>query len=228
MKKCGSCKLEKPYEEFNKRKASVDGYANMCRECNRKYQKKYNVNNSDRLSDYKKTWRENNREYMKDYLKDYYKSNKETLNQKKKEYYNLNKSYFNELGKKYYQDHKKELLQWHKEHNKERYYNNPEYNLQVKVRRRLWSFFKNKSKTGRTKEMLGCSWDQLKNHLESQFKDGMSWDNMGKFGWHIDHIIPLSSAKSEVEIMKLCHYTNLQPLWWLENLKKSNKVQSNG
>ena len=62
----------------------------------------------------------------------------------------------------------------------------------------------------------------LKEHLELQFVDGMSWDNRSE--WHIDHIIPLSSAKTDEEIYKLCHYTNLQPLWAEDNLKKSNKI----
>ena len=61
----------------------------------------------------------------------------------------------------------------------------------------------------------------LKEHLESQFIDGMGWDN--RVEWHIDHIIPLSSAKTEDELYRLCHYTNLQPLWAEDNLKKGNK-----
>ena len=52
----------------------------------------------------------------------------------------------------------------------------------------------------------------------------MSWDNYGLYGWHIDHIVPLSNAKTEDDFYKLCHYTNLQPLWSLDNLKKSNKI----
>ena len=52
----------------------------------------------------------------------------------------------------------------------------------------------------------------------------MSWENYGKDGWHIDHKIPLSSAKTDREIYELCHYTNLQPLWAKDNLKKSNKI----
>jgi hypothetical protein len=51
----------------------------------------------------------------------------------------------------------------------------------------------------------------------------MSWDNYGYYGWHIDHIIPLSSAKTKEEIYKLCHFKNLQPLWWTDNLSKGKK-----
>ena len=64
----------------------------------------------------------------------------------------------------------------------------------------------------------------LKKHIESQFKDGMSWENHKHDGWHIDHIIPLSSAKNEENVYKLCHYTNLQPLWATENYKKGKKI----
>jgi len=72
---------------------------------------------------------------------------------------------------------------------------------------------------------LGCSLSFLKSYLQSLFKPGMSWDNHGVYGWHIDHIIPLSSfdLSDPMQFKKACHYTNLQPLWATENLKKSNK-----
>ncbi len=69
---------------------------------------------------------------------------------------------------------------------------------------------------------LGCSLEYLKNHLESKFQPGMTWENQGK--WHMDHIIPLSSTKIEKDLYKLCHYTNLQPLWAVDNLKKGKKI----
>jgi hypothetical protein len=72
--------------------------------------------------------------------------------------------------------------------------------------------------------MIGCVPKQLKIHIENQFTDNMSWDNYGLFGWHIDHIVPLSSAKTEEDLYKLCHYTNLQPLWAKDNWSKSNKL----
>jgi len=64
----------------------------------------------------------------------------------------------------------------------------------------------------------------LKKYLEDKFSEGMTWDNKGFYGWHIDHIIPLSSAKNEEDIIRLSHYTNLQPLWGKDNMKKGNKV----
>jgi hypothetical protein len=72
--------------------------------------------------------------------------------------------------------------------------------------------------------LVGCRLEVLIEHLESKFLYGMSWENYGKDGWHIDHKIPLSSAKTDREIYELCHYTNLQPLWAKDNLKKSNKI----
>jgi hypothetical protein len=80
----------------------------------------------------------------------------------------------------------------------------------------------NLTKTNKTFEIVGCSPQFLKEYLEKQFIDGMTWENRSE--WHIDHIIPLSSAKTEDELYRLCHYTNLQPLWAEENLKKSNKI----
>lgn len=93
-----------------------------------------------------------------------------------------------------------------------------------KMRCRIYKFL-NKfkiTKKNKTFEIVGCTPEFLKKHLEAQFENGMSWENRDK--WHIDHIIPLSSAKTEEELYKLCHYTNLQPLWAEDNLKKGNKI----
>jgi hypothetical protein len=71
-------------------------------------------------------------------------------------------------------------------------------------------------------EIIGCSKDDLRKHLESKFRDEMTWQNYGKH-WHIDHIVPLISAKSSDEIKRLCHWTNLQPLTAFENISKGSK-----
>ena len=77
------------------------------------------------------------------------------------------------------------------------------------------------AKTNTTFKIVGCTPEFLKEYLEKQFILGMTWKNHGFYGWHIDHIIPLSKAKTLKDFEKLCHYTNLQPLWAEENLKKS-------
>ena len=85
---------------------------------------------------------------------------------------------------------------------------------------------KEKKKAESSMNLLGCTAEHLKKHLEVQFKDDMSWENYGIKGWHIDHIKPCASYDlSIIEEQKECfHYTNLQPLWWFENLAKSDKI----
>ena len=93
-------------------------------------------------------------------------------------------------------------------------------------RTRLWGalFRKRTKKICGTEELLGCDVLTLKKHLESQFKDGMSWGNYGRKGWHIDHIIPLDQFNliDLEEQKKAFYYTNLQPLWAIDNLIKGN------
>jgi hypothetical protein len=81
----------------------------------------------------------------------------------------------------------------------------------------------------RTIEMLGCTAKELKNYLASKFTDGMTWENYGMDGWHVDHIRPCSSFDlSDPEQQRQCfHYTNLQPLWAKDNLQKGNKYDNN-
>ena len=78
------------------------------------------------------------------------------------------------------------------------------------------------SKDSKTQEYLGCDWETFKEHLESQFTEGMSWDNHGE--WHYDHIYPVSLAQTEEDMFIFNHYTNFQPLWAKDNLVKSNNV----
>ena len=74
--------------------------------------------------------------------------------------------------------------------------------------------------------LTGCSIDFLKTYLEQKFTIGITWENYGKRGWHIDHIRPCSSFNMEnLEEQKTCfHYTNLQPLWWRDNISKGDKL----
>ncbi len=76
-------------------------------------------------------------------------------------------------------------------------------------------------------EVLGCNISELKTHLECQFKDNMNWNNRGRMGWHIDHIKPLAhmDIKNVEDVKEYLHYTNLQPLWQKDNIKKSNSLE---
>jgi hypothetical protein len=96
--------------------------------------------------------------------------------------------------------------------------------VKKRVRSRLATAFRlgGYSKKSKTKEILGCTFEELVCHLEKQFRRGMSWSNRDQ--WHIDHIVPLASAESEEDIIKLNHFTNLQPLWAADNLAKSDKL----
>jgi hypothetical protein len=100
----------------------------------------------------------------------------------------------------------------------------PLFRLKRRTRNLIRNSFRKQgySKMSKTNSILGISFEEFKVYFESRFVGGMSWDNMGK--WHIDHIIPLSSANSEDELIKLCHYTNLQPLWEKDNLSKGDKI----
>jgi len=160
------------------------------------------------------------RECQKKMSDSYHQNNLDLIKKRKKEWTKNNPEKVKNSRKKSYEKDGKQISK----SKYEQYKKNPINYLKLLMRSRIRkitkiSFIK-KNKT--SMEIVGCTPIKLKEHLEKQFTAGMSWDNQGK--WHIDHIIPLSSAKNEEEIYKLCHYTNLQPLWAEENLKKSNKL----
>ena len=98
--------------------------------------------------------------------------------------------------------------------------------MRNRLRSRLYNAINRNYKNGSAVKDLGCSIDEFKIYLESKFSPGMTWENWSKFGWHIDHIVPLINfdlAERE-QFLKACHYTNLQPLWWNENLTKVKRV----
>lgn len=84
--------------------------------------------------------------------------------------------------------------------------------------------YTNHKKKTKTQQILGCTYKEFKIHIENQFTEGMSWDNRSE--WHLDHITPVSWGKTEEEIIALNHYTNFQPLWAIDNMKKGNRFSS--
>jgi len=133
-----------------------------------------------------------------------------------------NPEYSKAYYKKYREANKAYLKEQHKEYSKN-YYKRPQSKLAKAMRNALYRTIKHigLSKEHQTFKYFSCTPAELKVHLEKQFKEGMSWDNHGK--WHIDHIKPLSSFTQDT-IMQANHYTNLQPLWAEDNLSKSDKI----
>lgn len=119
-------------------------------------------------------------------------------------------------------------------HEKERYATDIKFKLAKNLRSRMSKAIKRNFKTGSAVRDLGCTIDELKIHLSKGFYpnpetgEEMTWDNYNFHGWHVDHIRPLASfdLTSKEELLKACHFTNLQPLWWFDNLKKSDKTCS--
>lgn len=196
-KVCSKCKEEKGLNNFYKQKDQILGVRPECKNCRIQHQKSYYIKNKDKIKVYKHG---------------YFIKNKTTLKLKQKEYNITNKEEIN-ITKNLRDKYRRQTDILYK----------LKRNIGTRIRLSLKVTVWNKNNT--TKEILGCTFEQLKQHLEAQFKPGMTWENHGQ--WHIDHIQPLASAKTEEEIYKLCHYTNLQPLWAAENLSKGAKILPN-
>ena len=128
--------------------------------------------------------------------------------------------------KKYFKTHKKQI-------NKQRtdkYHTNIQHKLKVIIRNRIGKIIRNKkiAKHSSSTKSIGCSYKTLIKHLESQFSDGMTWDNHGTYGWHIDHKEPLDKfdLSDKKQFKEACHYTNLQPLWAEDNYSKGDKLNT--
>jgi hypothetical protein len=229
---CSKCGVEKDICDFNKDKSKITGYRSECKSCQKIYSSQYRLKNLDKSKKYYiknieniKKWRELNSEKLRESKKEYRKKNSELISEQKKKYYENNREK-SLLYNKEYRKSNREKFNFYSKKYREKNINNPIFKLSYNIRRRIRSFIKsnNYNKKDLIFDIVGCSPQFLKEHLEKQFIGGMSWENQGD--WHIDHIIPLSSAKTEEEVYKLCHYTNLQPLWAEDNLKKGAKILS--
>jgi hypothetical protein len=254
---CSKCKEEKDVCEFQKDSSKKGGYYSSCRDCVRvrtkdyitknyvkvkdgkkKYYEKNKENISKKNSDYRKLNREELIEYSKKYYvenkekflygnKKRYEINKDKIKEKNKEYRKKNFKKYQSYLKKYKTDNSEKIRKYLKDYKKNKIKNDKLFYLKMILSHRVRQFLKVKNivKKSKTFDIVGCNPLQLTEHLEKQFVSGMTWENRGE--WHIDHIIPLSSAKNEDEVYKLCHYTNLQPLWAIDNIKKGKKILSN-
>lgn len=230
MKKCTKCLLEKKLIFFSKSSKSKDGKRSQCKICDKIHRDSID---SIKLSKYRKEYYINNREQCLLYNKEYLNKNRESINAKKKEnkdidkikiisrqYYLKNKSTLNEKSRIYQKENKSTLREKARLRLVNKRETDPVFKLKCNIRRLIQLSLNSKGyvKESKTFEILGCNVFEFKSHLESQFKDWMSWENKGLFngtfnyGWDLDHIIPLKTALTKEDVIKLNHYTNFQPL----------------
>lgn len=244
MTKCIKCEIEKDCSEFKSGSEKcfdcIKKYQFEYRQKNKakskEYQKNYYHKNREEILSQTKKYYNQNKDRVSEYKNEYWKLNKDILTQKNRDYYRNNKSKLDSKNNEYRNSNRKRLNQKRnlrlKElrpllslKNKERRKKDPVYRLSHNIRCYIRNSFKLKGikKSTKTEKIIGCSFIEFKIHLESLFEPWMSWENYGfyngqeKYGWDIDHIIPISSAKNEDDVIRLNHYTNLRPLCSFNN-----------
>lgn len=203
---CYTCVIVKNIDDFPLAKGRID---TKCKDCKYAISKKYKDDNKEQISEYNKTYqRKRNLEKTK--------AAKKLEQEKRRIYYQENKSKINQQ-------------------NRERRKKDKHFNLRHNLSSRIAKALNDNIKSENTMSLIGCSIEEFKFHIESQFEDGMSWDNYGRLNktkskkyWEIDHIIPCASFDLSVpeEQVKCFNYRNTQPLWREDNIRKSDKLPS--
>lgn len=203
---CFRCKEKKSLDDFGSDKGHPTGFSSYCRICARiRYKIWYDRNEGKTCARY-------------------FQKNKTKLKEKEIIYRLKNQERIARVGKEYNLRNSEKI----REYEKRLYATNFNYRFGQQLSNRIRGILGSKKKKQKTKYLLGCSPVELKKYLESKFKDGMTWENYGKpsYGWHIDHILPCRIFNfNKKSHQRICfHYTNLQPLWGCENVRKSGKI----
>jgi len=239
MKICKKCGVEKLLCDFGNNKNNKDGKSIYCKECEKLRSSEFRSNNPDKSKECSKKWRDNNPEKYKETINKYltknphmtskerlkkYRENSE-FNKKesisRKEYYLNNIESERERRKQYYYDNKKNERIKNNEWKKNKLKTDSLERMKKNLRNRIREFLTGENKSKRTFDIIGLDKENFKLYIESKFIEGMSWENYGE--WHLDHIKPLYLSENEEDLLLLNHYTNLQPLWAEDNLRKNRK-----
>ena len=227
-KVCNRCRVEKNVSEFGKIEDSRDGYRYYCNECRRKEL----LINGDAVNARRRKSRSINIEEARKKANNYYKENHSELREKAKAYRLTNRNHILTWEREYRQNNGDKIRKNYRKYVKNRRATDPNFKLRGNLRNRIKDVLSRGKykKSAHTMELLGCTVDFFKKHLESKFVEGMTWKNYGgKNGWQIDHIMPCASFDlSKPENQKKCfHYTNLQPLSAADNRKKHTSIPMN-
>lgn len=196
LRSCPKCNSLKPVAGFHKSKSHPSGLAIWCKDCAISHANEHYSNNKGLYAGFSAKYREKH------------------------------KSEICEIGKKYRAKNKKVISQNKMKRKRERRKEDHVYRLIGNVRRSVARCIANAGYTKRAKAhtILGCDYATFSKHIEAQFTKGMSWEKIG-VEIHIDHIVPVSSAKTEADVLALNHYTNLRPLWAADNIRKSDNIE---
>ncbi len=224
MKTCSKCKEEKSVEDFSKNKKSPDGLQYSCKACQKVYDRElYQANRGEVLAK-RKVYRKENREKISERSKDYYAANREKIAAQHKCYYQANREETLERNKAYRATHREEKA----ERERNRRANDPIFLWVSNTRTNLHRILNGKGNHAPTLELLGCTGEEWRAHLESTFKPGMTWENygQGEGKWEIDHIAPVSSFDQENHLQRLIcwNFKNTQALWSHENMAKGDTL----
>lgn len=250
-KTCNKCGIEKEISEFEFRK-DTGKYRNTCRECRKNYCKNWynqNINHikeyreinkekitenskmyyeehKEHLKEYSKNFRIENKEYYTKYNKKYKEENKEKISEYNKKYNLLKNNDIRERKKVYHKNNRYKENEYAKKRHAEKKLTDKKYILRIRMRNLIKHSFEREgySKNSHTYNIIGTDYNTFYNHLLQTFINNYGYEWNGIEEVHIDHIVPLASANSEEEIIKLCHYTNLQLLKAKDNLDKKDKL----
>lgn len=224
MKRCSICKVEKELIDFKKDKRRNDGCSSSCKECIRIKGLEYYYRTKDefktRLSENRKRTHQKNKEEENKKSSEYKRKNSQKIKEYNKSYREKNKEKCQEISKNYRKNNLTKIKEYQKKYFDDRLKNDNLFKLSHYTRSMIRKSFKRNgySKKSKAQEILGCSFMEFKLHIESKFETWMNWENYGlyngedNYGWDLDHIIPLSSATSEEELIELNHFSNFQPL----------------
>jgi hypothetical protein len=236
VKKCTSCQEEKPKSEFNKAKGGLGGLTSWCKACYRRW-----VEENKGTLFYKwKEYREKNKDIIQERKRAYHQTEKSK--QQRKDYILRNPEVKKRISNKYARNNRQKVMEtsrgsilknpekyrkYSREYMRSKKETNPGFAMECRLRSRIIHALRGKGtrKAAKTMELVGCSIEAFKDYVQRRFKPGMSWENRGE--WHLDHIVPCASFDlTDPEQQKVCfHYTNLQPLWGKDNIRKKDRIE---
>jgi hypothetical protein len=222
--KCPKCKILKSNKDFYKANSKFNGLSTYCKICTKQNNNKFYNNSKEKRLEYQKDYTIRNSDKIREKAKKYYCKNKERIRQYKKEWQEKNKEDIAKKQKEYRESHKDKR----KSYNKNRKNNDIGYKILCNLRTRLNRAVKpfGLKKSNSTLLLVGCTINELKEHLKSKFIDNMTFNNygVGPNKWSLDHIIPCAAFDlSDPKQQKECfHYLNIRPLWNIDNFKKNS------